>query len=151
MESKQTIKNKIKKKEKQALKRTGAETRTTLPSQQPWYVDFYTVIVYPVLVLINSLSKYLLSIYYVPGTVLGTGDTKVSKSALAGVAQCTECRPENPSVSGSIPVRAHAWVVGQVPSRGHASSNRTLMFLSRSLSLPSPFSKNKINLKKKQK
>ena len=41
------------------------------------------------------------------------------------------------------PYRAHAWVVGQVPSRGSARSNHTLMFLSLSFSLPSPLSKNK--------
>ena len=29
-----------------------------------------------------------------------------------------------------FPVRAHAWVAGQVPSRGHARDNHTLMFLS---------------------
>ena len=33
-----------------------------------------------------------------------------------------------------FPVRAHAWVVGQVPSRGHMRDNHTLMFLSPSLS-----------------
>ena len=38
-----------------------------------------------------------------------------------------------------FPVGAHAWVAGQVPSRGRARSNHTLMFLS----LPSPISKNK--------
>ena len=38
-----------------------------------------------------------------------------------------------------FPVRAHAWGAGQVPSRGRARSNHTLMFLS----LPSPISKNK--------
>ena len=42
-------------------------------------------------------------------------------------------------------VRAHAWVVGQDPSRGHGRGNHTLMFLSLSFSLPSPLSKNKIN------
>ena len=42
-----------------------------------------------------------------------------------------------------VPVRAHAWVVGQVPSRGRARGNHTLMFLSLSFSLP-PLSKNKI-------
>ena len=41
-----------------------------------------------------------------------------------------------------FPVRAHAWVAGQVPSRGHVRGNHTLMFLS-SFSLPSPLSKNK--------
>ena len=50
-----------------------------------------------------------------------------------------------------FPVRAHAWVVGQVPSRGHTRGNHTLMFLSLSFSLPSPLSKNKQNLKKKKK
>ena len=35
-----------------------------------------------------------------------------------------------------FPVRAHAWVVGQVPSRGHARGNHILMFPSLSLSLP---------------
>ena len=41
-----------------------------------------------------------------------------------------------------FPVRAHAWVASQVPSRGCMRGNHTLMFLS--LSLPSfPFSKNK--------
>ena len=39
------------------------------------------------------------------------------------------------------PVRAHAWVAGQVPSRGCSRGNHTLMFLSLSFSLP--FSKNK--------
>ena len=38
-----------------------------------------------------------------------------------------------------FPVRAQAWVVGQVPSRGHMSGNHTLMFFS----IPSPLSKNK--------
>ena len=38
-------------------------------------------------------------------------------------------------------VRAHAWVVGQVPSRGRRRGNHTLMFLS----LLSPLSKNKVN------
>ena len=35
-----------------------------------------------------------------------------------------------------FPVRAHAWVAGQVPSRGRARGNHTLMFLSLSPSLP---------------
>ena len=42
-----------------------------------------------------------------------------------------------------FPVRAHAWVVGQVPSSGCVRSNHTLMFLSLSFSFPSPLSKNK--------
>ena len=40
-------------------------------------------------------------------------------------------------------VRAHAWVTGQVPSRGHERGNHTLMFLSFSFSLLSPLTKNK--------
>ena len=32
-----------------------------------------------------------------------------------------------------FPVRAHAWVVGQVPSRGPVRGNHTLLFLSLSL------------------
>ena len=42
-----------------------------------------------------------------------------------------------------FPVRAHAWVVGQVPSGGHVRGNHTLMFLSLSFSLPNPLYKNK--------
>ena len=42
-----------------------------------------------------------------------------------------------------FPIRAHAWVAGQVPSGGHMRGNHTLMFLSLSFSLPSPLSKNK--------
>ena len=45
-----------------------------------------------------------------------------------------------------FPVRAHAWVAGQVPSGGRMRGNHTVMFLSLSFSLPSPFSKNKENL-----
>ena len=36
-----------------------------------------------------------------------------------------------------FPVRAHAWVAGQVPGRGCGRGNHTLMFLSISPSLPS--------------
>ena len=42
-----------------------------------------------------------------------------------------------------FPVRAHAWVVGQVPSRVHTRGNHTLMLLSLFFSFPSPLSKNK--------
>ena len=42
-----------------------------------------------------------------------------------------------------FPVRAHAWVVDQVPSWGHMRGNHTLMFLSLSFYLPSLLSKNK--------
>ena len=47
-----------------------------------------------------------------------------------------------------FPVRARAWVVGQVPSwgctRGNRSISYTLMFLPLAFSLPSPLSKNQI-------
>ena len=43
-----------------------------------------------------------------------------------------------------FPVRAQAWVVGQLPSRGHLRGNHTLMFFSLSFSLLSPLSKNKL-------
>ena len=52
-----------------------------------------------------------------------------------------ELRPKGSLVR--FPVRAHAWVAGQVPSRGRARGNHTLMFLSLSFSLPSPVSKTK--------
>ena len=42
--------------------------------------------------------------------------------------------------------RAHAWVVGQVPSRGCARGNHTLMFFSSCLPPSLPLSKNKQNL-----
>ena len=60
------------------------------------------------------------------------------------MAQWIECQPANQRVASSI-LRAHAWVVGQVPSRGQAKGNHTLIFLSLSFSRPSPLSKNKIN------
>ena len=41
-----------------------------------------------------------------------------------------------------FPVRAHAWVSGQVPSRGCMRGNHTLLFLS--LPLPFPLSKSKL-------
>ena len=34
-----------------------------------------------------------------------------------------------------FPVRARAWVAGQVPSKGHMRCNHTLMFISLTLSL----------------
>ena len=43
-----------------------------------------------------------------------------------------------------FPVRAHAWVAGQVPSWGRTRGNNTLMFLS--LSLPLCLKINKLNL-----
>ena len=61
--------------------------------------------------------------------------------AMAGVAQWIECWRVNQKVSSSIPVRAYAWAVGQVPSRGCPRGNHTLMFPSL---LPVPLSKNKL-------
>ena len=42
-----------------------------------------------------------------------------------------------------LPLRAHAWVMDQLPRKGHTRGNHTLLFLSLSFSLPSPLSKNK--------
>ena len=42
-----------------------------------------------------------------------------------------------------FPVRAHAWVAVQVPSKGCVRGNHTLMFLSLSFSLPYPLKVNK--------
>ena len=63
--------------------------------------------------------------------------------ALAGVAQWIECHSVNLRVAIRFLVRAHAWVVGQVPSRGHMRGNHTLMFLSLSFFLPFLLFKNK--------
>ena len=68
---------------------------------------------------------------------------KVLLAALAGVAQWIEHWPANQRVNSLIPIRAHAWGAGQVPSRGHARGNHTLMFLSLFFSLSSLLSKNK--------
>ena len=50
-----------------------------------------------------------------------------------------------------FPVRTHAWVVGQVPSRGCARGNHTLMFPSLSPSLPLSEEKEIKSLKKEKK
>ena len=70
--------------------------------------------------------------------------------ALADVAQWTECQPVNPKVR--FPVRAHAWVAGQVPSWGRVRGSQSLYLLHIDVSLPlflppfpSPLSKNKIS------
>ena len=62
---------------------------------------------------------------------------------LAGVAQWIERGLQTKGLPVPFSVRAHAWVVGQVPSRGHVRGNHILMFLSLSFSFPSPLSKNK--------
>ena len=62
---------------------------------------------------------------------------------LDGVAQWIECGLRTKGSPVWFPVRAHAWVVGQLSSGGHMRGNHTLMFLSLSFSFPSPLSKNK--------
>ena len=62
--------------------------------------------------------------------------------ALARVAQWIEHQPGNQRVPGSIPIRAHAWVVGQVPSKGVPEVTSHWCF-SPSLSPSLPLSKNK--------
>ena len=57
-------------------------------------------------------------------------------TTLAGEVQWIEHRVENQRVVIQFPVRAHAWVAGQVPSKGCVRGNHTLMFLSLSFFLP---------------
>ena len=57
--------------------------------------------------------------------------------ALAGVAQWIECGLKTKGSQVRFPVRAHAWIAGQIPSGGHGRGNPTLIFLSLFL-LPSP-------------
>ena len=65
-------------------------------------------------------------------------------STQASVAQWIECWPANQRITGSIPSEGTCLgCAGQDLSRGHMRSNHTSMFLSLSLSLPSPLSKNK--------
>ena len=59
----------------------------------------------------------------------------VNSIALAGVVQWIECGLWTKGSLVRFPVRAHAWVAGQVPSRGRMRGNQTLMILSLSLSL----------------
>ena len=49
---------------------------------------------------------------------------------LAGVAQWIEHGLQTKGSLVRFPVRAHAWVAGQVPSGGHVRGNHILMFLS---------------------
>ena len=69
--------------------------------------------------------------------------------SLAGLAQWIECWTVKQKVTGLIPVRAHAWVAGQVPSRGCERSNHTLMFPFLSASLLLSLKINKIKSLKK--
>ena len=61
----------------------------------------------------------------------------------AGVAQWIEHGSANQRVAGGTPSQGTCLGVGQVPSKGHVSSNHTMMFLSLSFSFPFPLSKNK--------
>ena len=69
---------------------------------------------------------------------------------LAGVAQWIEHRPVKQRVAGLIPSQGTCLGCGPGPRWGVCvRGNHTLMFLSLSVFLPSPLSKNKQNLKKK--
>ena len=58
------------------------------------------------------------------------------KIALAGVAQWTEHWLQTKGFLVQFPVRAHAWVGGQVPGRGRARDNHTDISLPLSPLLP---------------
>ena len=66
---------------------------------------------------------------------------------LSGLSACLQTKG---SPVGS-PVRAHAWVAGQVPCRGRVGGNHTLTFLSLSSSLSLSLKINKQNLLKNKK
>ena len=66
-------------------------------------------------------------------------EKELNKMALAGVAHGLNAGLQTKGSLVRFPIRAHAWVAGQTPSREHARGNHTLMFLSLSL----PLSKNK--------
>ena len=61
----------------------------------------------------------------------------------AGIAQWIECGPVNQRVACSIPSQGTCLGCGPSPQLGCSRGNHTLMFLSLSLSFPSPLSKNK--------
>ena len=62
---------------------------------------------------------------------------KDERDFAGGVAQWLSARLRIKGLLVPFPVRAHAWVIGQVPGRGRARGNYTLMFLSPSFSFPS--------------
>ena len=66
---------------------------------------------------------------------------------LAGVAQWLSTSLRTKGLPVRFPVRAHAWVVSQGPSRGCVRGSHPLMFLSLSLSLPLSQKLNKIFFK----
>ena len=67
----------------------------------------------------------------------------ITTTALAGVAQRIEHGFRTKGSLVRFPVRAHAWVVGQAPHRGHVRGNHILIFLSLSFSFRSSLPKNK--------
>ena len=71
-------------------------------------------------------------------TGLNLAGLKYGYLALAGVAHGLSTGLQTKGLPVRFPVRAHAWVVGQVPSRGRLRGNIDV-----SLSLYSPLSKNK--------
>ena len=86
-------------------------------------------------------SSVLLSV--MPGGKVGTGNhvyisLKERTCTLSGVAQWIEHGLQTKGSPVWFPVRAHAWVAGQVPNRGCARGNHTLMFLSPPLSFSFP-------------
>ena len=60
----------------------------------------------------------------------------MKKDALASIAQWIEHGLQTKGSPVQFPVRAHAWVVGQVPSKGRARGTHTLIFPSLSPSFP---------------
>ena len=72
--------------------------------------------------------------------VLSEHENKVCL-ALDGVTQWIEHRPANQRVAGSIPIQGTCLGCGPGPQEGALERHHTLMSLSLSFSLPSPFSK----------
>ena len=67
----------------------------------------------------------MVDIHLVSSILVIINNAEVNILALAGVAHWIECEYVNQRVAGSIPSRAHAWVVGQVPSMGCVRGNYT--------------------------
>ena len=78
-------------------------------------------------------------------------DSQKAKTALAGVAQWTECQPANQRFIGWI--LSQGTCLGQVPSLGRSRGNHTIMSpsLYSSLPLTLKITKNKIFFKKERK
>ena len=95
---------------------------------------------------ILSWTMYLLDLYQT--VLLGWIYSRRCKNlilALAGVAQWIDSWLWTKGSPVRFPIKAHVWVAGWVPSGGHIERQPHI-----DVSLPSPFSKNKQNLKKKQ-